>query len=94
MLHESPSPPGECADLFARLSEYLDGELSPEDRKTMEKHICDCAPCIEFIHSLRRTIDLCHHFEPPGSPAPVSREAKRELLSVLQRALAARDRGR
>lgn len=94
MLHESPAPPGECADLFARLSEYLDGELSPEDRKTMEQHICDCPPCIEFIHSLRRTIDLCHHFEPPGSPAPVSGEAKRELLSVLRRALAARDRGR
>jgi len=94
MLHESPAPPGGCADLFARLSEYLDGELSPEARQTMEQHICDCPPCIEFIHSLRRTIDLCHDFEPPGSPDPVSREAKRELLSVLQRALAARDRGR
>ena len=94
MLHGSPAPPGECADLFARLSEYLDGEVSPEDRLAMERHICDCPPCIEFIHSLRRTIDLCHHFEPPASPAPVSDEAKRELLSVLQRALAARDRGR
>lgn len=94
MLHESPAPPGECADLFARLSEYLDGELSPEARQAMEQHICDCPPCIEFIHSLRQTIDLCHHFEPAGTPAPVSREAKRELLSALQRALAARDPGR
>lgn len=93
MLHESPAPPGDCADLFARLSEYLDGELSPEARQAMERHICDCPPCIEFIHSLRRTIDLCHQFEPTGTPAPVSGEAKRELLSVLQRALAARDAG-
>jgi anti-sigma factor RsiW len=92
MSLESPAPPpGECADLFARLSEYLDGELSPEARRAMEQHICDCPPCIEFIESLRRTIDLCHHLEPAGSPAPVSGEAKRELLSVLQRALGARD---
>jgi anti-sigma factor RsiW len=94
MLHESPAPPGECADLFARLSAYLDGELSPEARQAMEQHICDCPPCIEFIQSLRQTIDLCHHFEPAGTPAPVSREAKRELLAALQRALAARDSGR
>jgi anti-sigma factor RsiW len=93
MLHESPVPPSECADLFARLSEYLDGDLSQEARSAMEQHICACPPCIEFIESLRRTIDLCHHFEPTGSPAPVSNEAKRELLSVLQSALAARNPG-
>ena len=93
MLHESPVPPAECADLFARLSEYLDGELAPEARRAMERHICDCPPCIEFIESLRRTIDLCHHCEPADTSKPVSIEAKRELLSVLQRALAARDPG-
>ena len=93
MLPEPPAPPAECADLFARLSEYLDGELSPEARRAMEQHICDCPPCIEFIESLRRTVDLCHHFEPAGSPNPVSPEAKRELLSALQRALAARNPG-
>jgi anti-sigma factor RsiW len=93
MLPESPVPPAECADLFARLSEYLDGELSPEARRAMEQHICDCPPCIEFIASLRRTVDLCHHFEPAETPTPVSGEAKRELLSALQRALAARDPG-
>ena len=93
MLPEPPAPPAECADLFARLSEYLDGELSPEARRAVEQHICDCPPCIEFIESLRRTVDLCHHFEPAGSPNPVSPEAKRELLSALQRALAARNPG-
>ena len=44
-----------------RLSEYHDGELSPEDRATCEAHLAECAPCRsvlaelgDVIHAARR----------------------------------------
>jgi anti-sigma factor RsiW len=80
----------DCRELFAQLSEYLDEELTPEARREMEEHLCDCPPCVEFLGSLRRTIDLCRQFEPGGSPQPLSREAKQQLLASFQRMLATR----
>ena len=80
----------DCRELFAQLSEYLDEELTPEARREMEEHLCDCPPCVEFLGSLRRSIDLCRQFEPGGSPQPLSREAKQPILAAFQRMLAAR----
>jgi anti-sigma factor RsiW len=80
----------DCRELFAQLSEYLDEELTPEARREMEEHLCDCPPCVEFLGSLRRTIDLCRQFELGGSPQPLSREAKQQLLAAFQRMLATR----
>jgi len=34
---------------------------------------------------------LCRRFEPSGAPAPVSPEAKQQLLAVLRRALDSRE---
>lgn len=76
----------ECRELFARLSAYLDGELAAEERRQIEEHLCDCPPCVEFIESLRRTVDLCHGFEPEGDPPPVKPELKQKLLEAFQKA--------
>ena len=90
MTHVSGSHDQHCRELFARLSEYLDEELTPEARQEIEEHLCDCPPCVEFLGSLRRTVELCRQFEPPGSPQPLSREASEQLLAAFQRMLAAR----
>jgi len=90
MSQQHGAPSEDCKELFGRLSAYLDGELSPEACREIEEHLCDCPPCIEFINSFRRTVDLCRRFEPSGAPAPVSPEAKQQLLAVLRRALDSR----
>jgi anti-sigma factor RsiW len=48
-----------CPDIFSRLSEYLDGELPDDLRAEMQAHIEECAPCVEFVKSLRKSIELC-----------------------------------
>jgi anti-sigma factor (TIGR02949 family) len=78
-------PRGDCNELFARLSAYLDGELSRQERDEIERHLADCPPCVEFVRSLRTTVDLCRDFEPSGAPPPVPDELKRKLLTLLQR---------
>ena len=82
--------PGDCKEIFARLSEYLDGELTPAARQELETHLCGCGPCIDFVESLKRTVELCHGFEPGAAPSPLSADARRHLLDACRQKLAAR----
>jgi anti-sigma factor RsiW len=37
-------------------SEYLDAELSSDERRRLESHLADCPECRELLHSLRALI--------------------------------------
>jgi len=78
-------PPPECVELFAQLSSYLDGDIPPEERNRLEEHLCGCPPCIEFLESLRRTVGLCHGFEPDAAPPPVASEFRQRLLEAFRK---------
>ncbi len=69
----------ECGAIFAKLSEYLDGELPADLCEEMREHIEDCAPCVEFVESLRRSVALCKS-APVGSPGALSASLREELL--------------
>jgi anti-sigma factor RsiW len=79
-----------CKEVFALLSDYLNLELPPEACQEIEAHIADCPPCIEFAESLRKTVDLCRHYQPTEFPAPMSQDAKAQLLDAYAKMLAAR----
>lgn len=38
----------------ARLSEYIDGELQPDEHDALERHLVECDACREAVASLRR----------------------------------------
>jgi anti-sigma factor RsiW len=57
---------GECKEIFARLSEYLDAELDPGLCSKLEGHLDGCPPCRVFLESLRRTVRLVESVETPG----------------------------
>lgn len=40
-----------------RLSEYLDGELQPDERARVEEHVHWCPECRRLLESLRRTVE-------------------------------------
>lgn len=80
----------ECKRIFALLSEYLDAELPAESCDQIEAHLNDCPPCLEFLESLRRTIELCRSFRPGELPGPLSESVRRELRERYQQALRAR----
>lgn len=64
-----------CREIFANLSEYLDGHLSPESCDRMQKHIDACPACVAFIEDLKRAIDRCRTLDvcPKGETQPVLR---------------------
>ena len=92
MTHDSAHGTENCRDIFAGLSAYLDGELTPEARRELEEHLCGCPPCVEFVESLRCTVDLCHKFQPEAKPSSMSAEARDQLLAACRKMLADRRR--
>jgi anti-sigma factor RsiW len=49
----------QCLDLFARMSEYLDGELDETLCQSMDRHLADCPACRVCLATLKRTVALC-----------------------------------
>lgn len=83
---------GNCKEVFALLSDYLNLELPPDACQQIEEHLAGCPPCIEFTESLRRTIELCRGYEPSELPGPMGEEAKEKLLHAYGKMLEARKR--
>ncbi len=80
----------DCKEVFALLSQYIDHELPEGLCEEMERHIAGCAPCVEFVESLRRTVALCHQFRAEDRPGPLPADIQQELLAAYRQMLAAR----
>jgi hypothetical protein len=78
----------DCAGVFTRLSEYLDRELSDMSCGEIERHISDCAPCIKFVESLRKSIDLTRNFADEAEPSPLPDDLKQKLQLLFEAARA------
>lgn len=76
-----------CLEIFARLSEYVDGELDEVDCHLIEEHIQDCPPCVEFVRSLRRSIEAAHTYEAQAEPSQLPYELEARLKQAWQEAL-------
>jgi anti-sigma factor RsiW len=68
-----------CRELFERLSEYVDGELSQEICQEIQRHMEGCEPCVAFAKTLKKTADLCRRL--PSQPIPP--EVAADLRTVL-----------
>jgi RNA polymerase sigma-70 factor (ECF subfamily) len=90
-MGDSREPTEKCREVFSLLSEYLNLELPPDACQEIEAHIAGCPPCVEFAESLRRTVDLCRHYEPSEVPEPLGQDAREKLLEAYQRMLSGRD---
>jgi anti-sigma factor (TIGR02949 family) len=61
-----------CESLLGSLSEYIDGGLSPELCREIEKHLEGCENCRIVLNTTKRTIELVHApVEKPDVPEDV-----------------------
>lgn len=79
-----------CKELFAMLSEYVDGELPVQTCDEIEAHFAGCPPCVEFIANFKKTIALTREMEPEPMPVQVAPERRAELEQAWRQALARR----
>ncbi len=56
------------SEIRARLSEYLERDLDPEERCRIGAHLESCAPCESELHELRATVSLLRRLPEPGHP--------------------------
>jgi RNA polymerase sigma-70 factor (ECF subfamily) len=66
----------QCREIFARLSEYLDGELPRDLCDQIDGHMGDCPPCQAFLKSLEQTVKLVESVETPTMPEEVRRAVR------------------
>jgi hypothetical protein len=69
-----------CQEVEAKLSEYLDGELSAADEAGCAAHIADCEHCRELAASVRGLVGAMHAIEPLEMPL-------RLVPAILERTL-------
>ena len=82
--------PEECRTVFEMLSEYIDGDLPVDVCEHINQHIAGCAPCVQFVESLRKSVSAFRDFRPQENPAPLTDEAKAELARAYAAMLARR----
>lgn len=70
---EGARRPKECRELFASLSEYLDGRVGSETCDQMSAHIARCPACVAFLRDLREAIARCKSMEEPCDRAVTNR---------------------
>jgi anti-sigma factor RsiW len=74
MSHDHGPGDENCAEIFSRLSEYLDEELDPSICEKVDAHMGGCHPCRAFLESLRRTVTALRASDPPRLPDDLRRE--------------------
>jgi len=75
----------ECRKYFERVSEYLDGELTPETCLEIEAHLEECPPCKACVESLKKTIALCRRVPCESMPDDVRERLRKTLLDCIGR---------
>lgn len=81
---EKPKPK-RCRDLFAALSDYLDGVVDQEVCERMQKHLSDCRPFEAFLANLESVVERCRSFDVRCAPEKAA-ALRQELLKSYDRA--------
>jgi anti-sigma factor RsiW len=59
------SPAGlPCQQVVEMVTDYLEGALSPADRRRLEHHLAACPHCTEYLAQIRETIRLAGRITP------------------------------
>jgi len=78
-------PDPRCKQIFAALSQYLDGDLPAKNCRDLERHLKDCKPCLAYLENLKTTIQACRKYHVKRVPKPSAR-VRRALLEAIVKA--------
>jgi predicted anti-sigma-YlaC factor YlaD len=71
-----------CRDVIEFLADYLNGELTQEERDLFRKHLGVCPPCIAYLQTYEQTIILSKSaMEASDDLPPVPEELIRAILA-------------
>jgi anti-sigma factor RsiW len=79
----APRPPTRCLALLDQLSGYIDHELTPKQKRTIDVHCRDCTRCQRMIAGLRRTVALYQREGSATMPASARARARARIARLL-----------
>jgi RNA polymerase sigma-70 factor (ECF subfamily) len=85
---EIPKRTRGCRQMFASLSDYMDGLVKDVRCREMEKHLHECKPCVAFLDSLKSAVEQCRRYE-PVCDTQNAEKLRQELVAKYQAAVAA-----
>ena len=77
-------PSARCRALLLELSQYLDGDLTPARRRTVERHIEACTGCGMLAGRLRKTLAACRADTETRLPSAVRSRAAARIRALLR----------
>jgi len=69
-----------CRQMIELLIDYVSGELQPDHKALVEKHLHRCPPCVAYVETYQLTIRITRQL--PAAPIPKGLHEK--LLACLQ----------
>jgi anti-sigma factor RsiW len=69
-----------CKDAIAVLGDFLEEALSPEALRDLEAHLRDCAPCLAYLNTYRKTRGLVARAGHAEMPAELKARLRRFVL--------------
>ena len=72
-----------CEDVRAALSNYIDGDVSPDLRRELEQHLSDCRTCQVLYDTTRKTLHIVTNVGSFEVPETVSEQLVKRIMSRL-----------
>ncbi len=79
-----PRKPLSCRQMFAGLSEFLDGRLDDLHCDRVERHLAECPACVAFLEDLRAAVERCRRTDVPCD-AKLTSKIKKLIAEEYQR---------
>ena len=57
-----------CKELVELITDYLEGALSPSDRRRFDEHLTTCPYCRIYLEQMRQTIHTMGHLPEEAIP--------------------------
>ena len=67
------------SEIQARLSDYLEGDLSATDSSLVASHLQQCDACARELDVLRAMVELLHSLPTPDPPRDLAQSVMRRL---------------
>lgn len=72
-----------CREVIALLADYLEPSLTTAMIERLEAHLRDCAPCVAYLNTYRRTRDLAADVNRVDMPEEMKTRLRAFLLARL-----------
>jgi anti-sigma factor RsiW len=69
-----------CREMVELMTDYLEGVLSPRDRRRFEEHIAGCDGCRAYLEQMRATRDALGQI----AEEPIPEHVQEQLLEAFR----------